>query len=104
MAKKKKSRSRSTTVSGGFRRAKSGFGNVLKSGIVKKAVMGVGSAAIATVILQRVAPQFTQIGSVGAGFLGGGIVGGAINLFLSGGLNQLGGIFGGGGPPQQEAV
>lgn len=86
---------RRRSVSGGFRRARSGIGGVLKSGIIRKAILGVGAATIATVVLNRVAPQFAPIGGTAAAFLSGGLVGGAINLFLSGGLNQLGGLFGG---------
>lgn len=93
MPKRRSSRRRS--VSGGFRRARSGIGGVLKSGIVRKAILGVGAATIATVVLQRVAPQFAPIGGTAAAFLSGGLVGGAINLFLTGGLGQLGGLFGG---------
>ena len=55
--------------------------------------------------MSRVAPNssITPIASVGAGFLTGGVVGGAANLILSGGLSQLGGLFGGGATtPQQE--
>ena len=41
-------------------------------------------------------------GPIGAAFLPGRIVGGAANLILSGGLSQLGGMFGGASTPQQE--
>jgi len=94
MAKKRRSSSR-RSVSGGFRRAKSGFGNVLKSGVVGKVVTGIGAATVVTLILNRIAPQFAPIGGTAAGFLGGGLIGGAANLILSGGLGNLGGLFGG---------
>jgi hypothetical protein len=53
--------------------------------------------------MSRVAPNstITPIASTGAAFLTGGIVGGAANLILTGGLN-LGGIFGGATAPAQE--
>jgi len=73
------------------------IGSFLKGGTVGNVVKGLGAGALATIVLQRVAPSFTGIGSVGAGFLGGGLVGGVANLFLTGGLSSLGGLFGGGG-------
>jgi len=81
------------------RRAKSGIGGIFKHGIVKNVAMGVGAGAITKLVADRFAPQFSGIASVGAGFLGGGIVGGAVNLFLNGGLSTLGfgGQSGGGG-------
>jgi len=92
---KKRKRSRSRTLSSGIRRTKKGFGGILRSGVVGKVVQGIGAASLATLVLNRVAPQFAPIGGVAAGFLGGGLVGGAVNLFLSGGLANLGGLFGG---------
>jgi len=92
---KKRKKSRSSSVSGGFRRAKSGFGSVLKSGVVGKVVTGIGAATVVTLILNRIAPQFAPIGGTAAGFLGGGLIGGAANLLLRGGLGNLGGLFGG---------
>ncbi len=91
----KKRRSSRSSASGGFRKAKGGIKNVLKSGVIGKVVQGIGAASLATLVLNRVAPQFAPIGGVAAGFLGGGLVGGAVNLFLSGGLQNLGGLFGG---------
>ena len=54
--------------------------------------------------MSRVAPgsSITPIASTGAAFLTGGLVGGAANLILTGGLGQLGGMFGGATAPQQE--
>ena len=94
VAKRRGSRRRS--VSGGFCRAKSGIGNIFKSGIPGKVVQGLGAAALATIVLDRIAPQFSPAGNVAAGFLGGGLIGGAANLLVSGGLGNLGGILGGG--------
>jgi len=94
---------RRTTVarrkSRGRSRSKS-IGGFLKGGTVGNIVKGLGAGALATIVLQRVAPSFTGIGSVGAGFLGGGLVGGVANLFLTGGLSSLGGLLGGGGGGQ----
>jgi len=97
VARRRRTRRRSS-VSSGFRRTKSGVGRIFKSGIIGKAVTGIGAATVATLVLDRVAPQFSPIGSMAAGFLGGGIVGGGINLLLSGGLGLLNiGSLGGGG-------
>jgi len=54
--------------------------------------------------MSRVAPgsSITPIAATGAAFLTGGIVGGAANLILTGGLSQLGGMFGGASMPQEE--
>jgi len=73
------------------------IGGFLKGGTVGNIVKGLGAGALATIVLQRVAPQFSGIGAVGAGFLGGGLVGGVANMFLTGGLSSLGGLLGGGG-------
>jgi len=89
VAKRRRSSSRTKSI-GGF----------LKGGTVGNIVKGLGAGALATIVLQRVAPSFTGIGSVGAGFLGGGLVGGVANMFLTGGLSSLGGLLGGGGGGQ----
>jgi len=86
VARKRRSGSRTKSI-----------GSFLKGGTVGNIVKGLGAGALATIVLQRVAPSFTGIGSVGAGFLGGGLVGGVANLFLTGGLSSLGGLLGGGG-------
>jgi len=85
---RRRSRRRSS-VSSGFRRTKSGFGRIFKSGIVGKAVTGIGAGTVATLVLDRVAPQFSPMGNLVAGFLGGGLVGGGINALLNGGLGFL---------------
>lgn len=59
-----------------------------------KAVTGIGAATVATIVLDRVAPQFSPMGGLVAGFLGGGLVGGGINALLNGGLGFLGGLGG----------
>jgi len=97
---KRRPRRRTTTVArrrtSRRGRARKSVGSFLKGGMVGNVVKGLGAGALATIVLSRVAPQFTGIGSVGAGFLGGGLVGGVANLFLTGGLASLGGLFGGG--------
>jgi hypothetical protein len=70
--------------------------------MIGEIVKGIGAGSLATIVVGRVAPQYAPIASIGAGFLTGGIVGGAANLLLSGGLTSLGGIFGGASTPQQE--
>ena len=78
------------------------IGSSLKTGMIGEIVKGIGAGSLATIVVGRVAPQYAPIASIGAGFLTGGIVGGAANLLLSGGLTSLGGIFGGASTPQQE--
>ena len=69
---------------------------------IRKPMVRRGS--LISLVMSRVAPgsSITPIASTGAAFLSGGIVGGAANLILTGGLSQLGGIFGGASTPQQE--
>ncbi len=86
------------------RRGSKGIGSSLKTGIIGDVVKGIGAGSLVSLVMSRVAPNssITPIASTGAAFLTGGIVGGAANLILSGGLSQLGGIFGGASTPQQE--
>ena len=86
------------------RRGSRGIGSSLKTGIIGDVVKGIGAGSLVSLVMSRVAPNssITPIASTGAAFLTGGIVGGAANLILSGGLGQLGGIFGGATTPQQE--
>ena len=86
------------------RRGSKGIGSSLKTGIIGDVVKGIGAGSLVSLVMSRVAPNssITPIASTGAAFLTGGIVGGAANLVLSGGLGQLGGIFGGASTPQQE--
>ena len=87
MAKKRRSYSRS---------AKSGITNVFKSGILGKAVAGIGAASVLGLVVNQVAPQFQPISSVAGGYLGGGAVGAIAALMINGGLGNLGNLFGGG--------
>ena len=84
-------------------RSSRGIGSSLKTGIIGDVVKGIGAGSLVGLVMSRVAPNstITPIASTGAAFLTGGIVGGAANLILTGGLN-LGGIFGGATAPAQE--
>jgi hypothetical protein len=84
-------------------RSSRGIGSSLKTGIIGDVVKGIGAGSLVGLVMARVAPNssITPIASTGAAFLTGGIVGGAANLLLTGGLS-LGGIFGGATAPQQE--
>ena len=89
------------------RRSKSvgrGIGSSLKTGVIGEVVKGIGAGSLVSLVMSRVAPgsSLTPIAATGAAFLTGGIVGGAANLILTGGLSQLGGMFGGASTPQQE--
>lgn len=83
------------------------IGSSLKTGVIGDVVKGIGAGSLVSLVMSRVAPNssITPIASTGAAFLTGGIVGGAANLILSGGLS-LGGIFGGGAsaPVQEMSV
>ena len=81
-----------------------GIGSSLKTGVIGEVVKGIGAGSLVSLVMSRVAPNssITPIAATGAAFLTGGIVGGAANLILSGGLSQLGGMFGGASTPQQE--
>ena len=84
-------------------RSSRGIGSSLKTGIIGDVVKGIGAGSLVGLVMARVAPgsSITPIASTGAAFLTGGLVGGAANLLLTGGLS-LGGIFGGATAPQQE--
>jgi hypothetical protein len=85
-------------------RGSKGIGSSLKTGVIGDVVKGIGAGSLITLVMSRVAPgsSITPIAATGAAFLTGGIVGGAANLILTGGLSQLGGMFGGASTPQQE--
>jgi hypothetical protein len=84
-------------------RSSRGIGSSFKTGIIGDVVKGIGAGSLVGLVMSRVAPNstITPIASTGAAFLSGGLVGGAANLLLTGGLS-LGGIFGGASAPQQE--
>jgi hypothetical protein len=97
-------RSRTRSVRRRSSKAFGGIGSSLKTGVIGDVVKGIGAGSLVSLVMSRVAPgsSITPIASTGAAFLTGGIVGGAANLILSGGLSQLGGIFGGGASMPQE--
>ena len=97
-------RSRTRSVRRRSSRAFGGIGSSLKTGVIGDVVKGIGAGSLVSLVMSRVAPNssITPIASTGAAFLTGGLVGGAANLILSGGLGQLGGIFGGASMPQEE--
>jgi len=90
------------------RRARSSglkIGSSLKTGIIGEVVKGIGAGSLVGTVMGRVMPDspITPIASTGAAFLAGGVTGGIAQVILSGGLANLGGLFGGGvSTPQQE--
>ncbi|MDE2939854.1 MAG: hypothetical protein OXR67_13215 [Chloroflexota bacterium] len=66
------------------------FGRFFRDGYIGQAVAGVGAGTITGMVLGRVMPQYAGIASIAAGFLAGGIVGGAANFLLQGGLRATG--------------
>jgi len=94
MAKRRKTRRAS--VSSGFRRAKSGIGNIFKSGIIKNVSAGIGAGVITGIVVGAVAPQFVGIAKPVGALLAGGPVGAIASVLLDGGLGSFGSIFGGG--------
>ena len=96
---------RRSTVRTVARRSSKGIGSSLKTGIIGDVVKGIGAGSLITLVMSRVAPNssITPLAATGAAFVTGGLIGGAANLILSGGLGQLGGMFGGGATaPIQE--
>ena len=100
----RKTMARRRTITRRVSRKGRGIGSSLKTGVIGDVVKGIGAGSLVSLVMSRVAPNssITPIASTGAAFLSGGIIGGAANLILSGGLS-LGGIFGGGASaPVQE--
>ena len=95
MAKKRFTRARKTGKS---------ISSSLKTGVIGEVVKGIGAGSLVSLVMSRVMPNspITPIAATGAAFLTGGIVGGAANLIVSGGLGQLCGMFGGGASMPQE--
>ena len=100
----RKPMARRRTISRTVRRSSKGIGSSLKTGVIGDVVKGIGAGSLVSLVMSRVLPNssITPIASAAAGFLGGGLTGGAANIILSGGLGQLGGIFGGASMPQEE--
>jgi hypothetical protein len=103
-APRKRTMKRRSSIRRVARRGSKGIGSSLKTGVIGDVVKGIGAGSLVSLVMSRVAPgsSITPIASTGAAFLTGGLIGGAANLVLSGGLGQLGGIFGGASTPQQE--
>ena len=103
----RKTMARRRTITRRVSRKGRGIGSSLKTGVIGDVVKGIGAGSLVSLVMSRVAPNssITPIASTGAAFLSGGIIGGAANLILSGGLS-LGGIFGGGAsaPVQEMSV
>jgi hypothetical protein len=103
----RKPMARRRTITRRVSRKGRGIGSSLKTGVIGDVVKGIGAGSLVSLVMSRVAPNssITPIASTGAAFLTGGIVGGAANLILSGGLS-LGGIFGGSAsaPVQEMSV
>lgn len=69
-----------------------GFGlGDMKTGMVGKAAMGLGGAALAGYAVGMFAPQFKDVAKLAGAFYFGGIPGIAAQAFIGGGIN-LGGI------------
>ena len=100
--------SRTRRIRRTYSRGSKGIGKSFKTGIIGDVVKGIGAGSLVGIVMSRVAPNssITPLASAGAGFLTGGLIGGAANLILSGGLSNLGGIFGGGAsaPVQEMSV
>ena len=79
------------------RRATGGFGNILKSGIVGKAVMGLGAAALVGTVMNRLLPAspITTLAQPIAAYAAGGAVGAVSSVILNGGLGSITGFLGG---------
>ena len=85
---KRRSRMRSVV------RRRTDIRGIFKRGLLGEAVKGIGSGAIAGLVVNQFAPQYATVASTGAGFLGGGVVGALASLFVNGGFSQLTGMFG----------
>ncbi|AXH79460.1 MAG: hypothetical protein [Circular genetic element sp.] len=88
MAKRRMSRTR---------RAGSKISNVLTSGIVGKAVTGIGAAALVGTVMNRILPgsPITGIAQPIAAYAAGGAVGAITSVILNGGLQSITGFLGG---------
>ena len=69
---------------------------IFKRGLLGESVKGIGAGAVAGLVVNQFAPQYSTVASAGAGYLGGGIVGALASLFVNGGFSQLTGLISGG--------
>jgi|TARA_R110000824_G_scaffold338369_1_gene524845 hypothetical protein len=90
-----KSMARSKTSSA--RRAGRSAKNLLTSGIVGKAVTGIGAAALVGTVMNRILPgsPITGIAQPIAAYAAGGAVGAITSVILNGGLGTITGFLGG---------
>ena len=79
------------------RRATGGVGNILKSGIVGKAVAGLGAAALVGTVMNRLLPAspITSLAQPIAAYAAGGAIGAVSSVILNGGLGSITGFLGG---------
>lgn len=79
------------------RRFGSSAKNLLTSGIVGKAVTGIGAAALVGTVMNRILPgsPITGIAQPIAAYAAGGAVGAVTSVILNGGLNTITGFLGG---------
>jgi len=79
------------------RRAGSKISNVLTSGLVGKAVTGIGAAALVGTVMNRILPgsPITGIAQPIAAYAAGGAVGAITSVLLNGGLGSITGFLGG---------
>ena len=79
------------------RRAGSSAKNLLTSGIVGKAVTGIGAAALVGTVMNRILPgsPITGIAQPIAAYAAGGAVGAVTSVILNGGLGAITGFLGG---------
>jgi hypothetical protein len=79
------------------RRIGSKFSNVLTSGLVGKAVTGIGAAALVGTVMNRILPgsPITGIAQPIAAYAAGGAVGAVTSVLLNGGLGSITGFLGG---------
>ncbi len=86
------------------RRAGSSAKNLLTSGIVGKAVTGIGAAALVGTVMNRILPgsPITGIAQPIAAYAAGGAVGAVTSVILNGGLQSISGFLGQSSQPQME--
>ena len=79
------------------RRVGSSAKNLLTSGIVGKAVTGIGAAALVGTVMNRILPgsPITGIAQPIAAYAAGGAVGAVTSVILNGGLGSITGFLGG---------
>ena len=80
-------------------------GNIFKTGLIGKAVLGIGAATVAGLVVNQVAPQFSGIVKPAAAFVAGGPIGGLASVVLSGdGFSAFGSMFGQNSPKTEVSV